>query len=97
MTIEEIKSIIVGKWKYEDGRILTFSSGSEFTLTTKDGKFTTPAQPIFFKNQENGIITLAMPVIAENLGVIKSIDKERIVYDSLNTDSSKVEMVLTRL
>jgi hypothetical protein len=44
MNIEEIKLNIVGKWQYEDGRILTFSTGEDFTLTTKDRTFTSPSQ-----------------------------------------------------
>jgi hypothetical protein len=97
MNIEEIKLNIVGKWQYEDGRILTFSTGEDFTLTTKDRTFTSPSQRIFFKRQENGTITLSMPQNFEQIGIIKLVDKDRIVYDSVNIDGTKHEMMLTRM
>jgi len=96
MSIEQIKSNIIGKWKYQDGRVLEFTSVEDFTLTSRDGNTKTPTQKIFFKEQQNGIVTLSMPSIMEAMGVIKSVSQDKIVYNSMNLDGTKNEMVLTR-
>jgi len=97
MNIEQIKSSIIGKWKTQDDRILEFATGETFTSTSRDRKSTSPPQKIFFKKQENGSISLSMPSMMEHLGIIKSVNNNEIIYDSIESNGSKNEVILTRI
>ena len=37
MNLENLKSIIIGKWEYEDGRVLEFVTSEDFIFTDKNG------------------------------------------------------------
>ena len=96
MNIEFFKSIIIGKWKYEDGRILEFVTSEEFIFTDKSG-VSYPEKQKLLLSEKNGTLQLSIPVLFEAIGIIKSVSKNEIIYDSYDLDGTKTELKLIRV
>ncbi|QMU64140.1 MAG: hypothetical protein GKR88_07470 [Flavobacteriaceae bacterium] len=96
MNIEFFKSIIIGKWKYEDGRILEFETSEDFIFTDKNG-VSHPEKQKLFLSEKNGTLQLSIPVLFEAIGIIKSVYDNEIIYDSFELDGTKTELKLIRI
>jgi len=94
MKIEEIKSKILGKWLYDDGKIIEFLSGEDFEVTTING-YTTPNCKIVFAKKDD-IITFTMIPI-ETVCIFKLIDAKHFIYDSLELNGDRNERILSRI
>lgn len=95
MKIEQVKSLLLGKWKYEDGRIIEFISGEDWNLITVNGDIY-PNNKIFFKNKNN-VISFTLMAIMEAICVLVSIDNGYFIFDSIALDGSKIRRVLTKI
>ena len=96
MNIEQIKSIIIGKWKYQDGRILEFITNEDFIFTDKHGASNSEKQKFFISEQKDGTLQLSIPFLFEAIGIIKSVSNNEIIYDSFEIDGTKIERKLIR-
>ena len=96
MNIEFFKSIIIGKWKYEDGRILEFVTSEDFIFTDKNG-VSHPEKQKLLLSEKNGTLQLSIPVLFEAIGIIKSVSNNEIIYDSYELNGTKTELKLIRI
>lgn len=97
MKIEELKKIIIGKWKSDNEGILNFSTSEDFTFTDKDGKTHQESQKLFLSQEKDGTIKLTCPFLFEPLGLVKSYSEHQITYDSLDLDGKRTEMQFNRI
>ncbi|WP_430409235.1 hypothetical protein [Kordia sp.] len=97
MNIKYFKSVIIGKWKYEDGRILEFVTDEDFIFTDKNGISHPKKQKLLLSEQKAGNLQLSIPFLFEAIGIIKSISTNEIVYESLELDGTKTVLKLIRL
>ena len=96
MNIDYIKSIIIGKWKYQDGRMLEFVTSEDFIFTDKNGISHPEKQKLFLSEQKDGTLQLSIPFLFEAIGIIKSVSNNEILYDSFEIDGTKTELKLIR-
>ncbi|MDO6598488.1 hypothetical protein Q4512_16330 [Oceanihabitans sp. 2_MG-2023] len=96
MNIENLKSIIIGKWKYQDGRTLEFVTSEDFIFTDKNGVTHPEKQKLLLSEQKDGTLQLSIPFLFEAIGILKSVSNTEIIYHSLELDGTKKERRLTR-
>ena len=97
MKIDELKKIIIGKWRLENGGILSFSTNEDFIFTDKEGKTYPDEQKMFLTQEKDGIIKLTCPFLFEPLALIKSFTVNEIIYNSLDIDGTKTKIKLKRI
>lgn len=97
MNIENINKIIIGKWKFQDGRILEFITNEDFIFTDKNGISHSEKQKLFLSEQKDGRIQISIPFLFEALGIIKYVSNNEIIYDSFDLDGTKTEIKLNRI
>ncbi|KGL58379.1 hypothetical protein [Polaribacter sp. Hel1_85] len=97
MNLENLKSIIIGKWKYQDGRMLEFVTSEDFIYTDQNGITHPEKQKILLSEQKDGTLQLSIPILFEALGIIKSVSNNEIIYDSFELDGNKTTKKLFRI
>ena len=97
MNLENLKSIINGKWKYQDGRMLEFVTSEDFIFTDKNGITHPEKQKLLLSEQKDGTLQLSIPILFEAIGIIKSVSNNEIIYNSFELDGTKTERKLIRI
>lgn len=95
---ERLKKLIIGEWKFIDGRKIEFFPGEEYLLKDENGKpFDDEKHKIFISTEKNGTIILGMPLMLEPMAIFKSISNDLLIYESCRVDGTREEIGLTKI
>ena len=101
MDLKEIRKLIIGKWKFDDGRIIEFINSDEYILRNSlDVPFNNdkPHRIFYQKSKDDtGRIIISMPLLLEPLAVITLLSDYQFIYDSCDIDGSKTKRELIRI
>ena len=81
MELKTVQKLFIGRWQFTDGRIIEFKNEKELNLYDKSGKILAENQEYYLSKNQYGDIQLMIPVIFVALALLRSISKDKMIYD----------------
>ena len=87
---------MIGKWKYDDGRMIEFLPDGNYQLTPANGDKAVITDKLFLKENE-GTVQMTMTMLFEPICIIKRLDDQVLIYTSLDINGPPVDRKLAKL